>query len=159
MRPFLLILFTCLFAMMSAAENAGAPDEAEVKARTVAISKSLRCVVCQSESIHDSNAPLAADMRALVERRVRAGDSDAQVRDYFQVRYGDYVLMRPPLKASTILLWLGPLALVVLGAGWFFIRMRTKPTAGSPGLERMSDADTARVQAALSGTNGDEDQL
>jgi cytochrome c-type biogenesis protein CcmH len=137
---------------------APAPDEAVIRARTEAISKSLRCVVCQSESIHDSNAPLAADMRRQVETMVREGESDEAIRAFFQARYGDYVLMRPPVQGNTWLLWFGPLALVVIGLAWLWWRARrgAVSTGPEPAANTMSDEDRARVQAALSGSDDNE---
>ena len=73
-------------------------DEAEIDARTEAVSKTLRCVVCQNQSIYDSNAPLAEDMRRMVRKRIEAGDTDDEAREYLRNLYGDYVLMSPPLQ-------------------------------------------------------------
>lgn len=121
-------------------------DPALVAMRTEAVSKTLRCVVCQNQSIYDSNAPLAQDMRRLVRKRVIAGDSDAEVRDYLRYRYGDYVLMSPPLQWNTLLLWGAPLGLVVVGLIWFVARRR--PAAPAPDAA-ISEADRARIAAAL----------
>ncbi|MCF6292764.1 MAG: cytochrome c-type biogenesis protein CcmH [Robiginitomaculum sp.] len=85
----------------------------EQRAREV--SKNLRCVVCQNQSIDDSNAELAADMRKLVRARIVAGDSNEQVTQYIVDRYGSFVLLRPPLKRSTFALWFGPLGFVLVG--------------------------------------------
>ena len=123
-------------------------EEAEiVDTRTEAISKTLRCVVCQNQSIYDSNAPLAEDMRRLVRKRVEAGDSDDEVRDYLRDRYGDYVLMTPPLQMNTILLWAGPLILFVFGSFWYMRRVRTAPPAPAP--QDLTEQDRARIAAAL----------
>jgi cytochrome c-type biogenesis protein CcmH len=86
----------------------------EARART--IGAELRCVVCQNQSIDDSDAALASDLRVILRQRLLAGDSDRQARDYIVKRYGDYVLLDPPFKPDTLLLWLGP-ALVVVGGG------------------------------------------
>lgn len=84
------------------------------------VGKSLRCVVCQNQSIEESNAPLAADMRTLVRERLAAGQTRDQVIAYMTDRYGNFVLMQPPFQADTFLLWLAPLALLIGGAwGWF----------------------------------------
>ena len=80
------------------------------------ISKHLRCLVCQNQSIDDSNADLARDLRILVRERLMAGDSDQQAIDFIVARYGDFVLLKPPVKEETLPLWLGPFALFVLGA-------------------------------------------
>ncbi|MEL7108604.1 MAG: cytochrome c-type biogenesis protein [Pseudomonadota bacterium] len=143
-----------LAALLLSAWGAQAQDEAQpasivedVDERTEAISKTLRCVVCQNQSIYDSNAPLAEDMRRLVRKRVEAGDTDDEAREYLRNLYGDYVLMSPPLQMNTILLWTGPLLLVLLGGVWFVFRLRQDgPSEQVP----LSDEDRARVAAALS---------
>ncbi|VAW02098.1 Cytochrome c heme lyase subunit CcmL [hydrothermal vent metagenome] len=96
----------------------------EQRAREV--SKQLRCVVCQNQSIDGSNAPLAADMRRLVRQRLQAGDSNQQVIDYIVDRYGNFVLLRPPLNQNTLALWLGPLGFVVFGILIFWRTSRQK---------------------------------
>ncbi|MBO6689186.1 MAG: DsbE family thiol:disulfide interchange protein [Henriciella sp.] len=127
-------------------ENIVLTDLDLIGARTEAVSKTLRCVVCQNQSIYDSNAPLAQDMRRLVRKRVVAGDSDEEVRDYMRYRYGDYVLMSPPLQLNTFLLWLVPLALVLVGGIWFVLRGRNAaPTVD----DALTEADRNRVAAAL----------
>jgi len=140
-----------LCAAPLAAQDAAAPNAAEIEGRTETISKTLRCVVCQNQSIYDSNAPLAEDMRKLVKKRVEAGDSDDEVREYLRDRYGDYVLMSPPLQTNTILLWAGPAILVLLGGLWFLLRLRRQPVASKADL---SDEDRARIAAALSDEGG-----
>lgn len=127
-------------------ENIVLTDLDLIGARTETVSKTLRCVVCQNQSIYDSNAPLAQDMRRLVRKRVVAGDSDEEVRDYMRYRYGDYVLMSPPLQLNTFLLWLAPLALVLVGGIWFVLRGRT---ATPPVDDTLTEADRNRVAAAL----------
>ena len=127
-------------------ENIVLTDLDLIGARTETVSKTLRCVVCQNQSIYDSNAPLAQDMRRLVRKRVVAGDSDEEVRDYMRYRYGDYVLMSPPLQLNTFLLWLAPLALVLFGGIWFVLRGRNAaPTVD----DTLTEADRNRVAAAL----------
>ena len=121
-------------------------DPELIAMRTEAVSKTLRCVVCQNQSIYDSNAPLAQDMRRLVRKRVIAGDTDDEARAYLRSSYGDYVLMTPPLQLNTILLWLAPL-LLMLGGGWWFMKRRRE---GQPAANQtMSAEDAARVRAAL----------
>lgn len=85
------------------------------EARAKNLQKDLRCLVCQNQSIDDSNAPLARDLRILLRERIAAGDSDAAALDYLVARFGDWVLLKPPFKAGTYVLWLGPFALL-LGA-------------------------------------------
>lgn len=121
-------------------------DPELISARTEAVSKTLRCVVCQNQSIYDSTAPLAVDMRRLVRKRVIAGDDDAEAREYLRHRYGDYVLMRPPLQLNTVLLWGAPLVLTLVGGLWFVLRRRrADPVVAA----EISDADRARIAAAL----------
>ena len=144
-----LVLILSIFWVGAAlAQDEPALETEIVDTRTEAISKTLRCVVCQNQSIYDSNAPLAEDMRRLVRKRVEAGDSDDQVRDYLRDRYGDYVLMTPPFQLNSVFLWIGPLILFGLGALWYVLRLRRKPQNAAPEL---SDAARARVAAALNG--------
>ena len=109
MKALFLGLVLCLAAVSAGAVN---PDEMlddpALEARAREISKGLRCLVCQNQSIDDSDADLARDLRVLVRERLAAGDSDGQVIGYVVSRYGDFVLMRPPFKAATYALWLGP---------------------------------------------------
>lgn len=98
------------------------PDEvladSVLEARARALSHQLRCLVCQNQSIDDSDAPLARDLRLLVRERLVAGDSDSQVTEFLVARFGDFVLLKPPFKGSTLLLWIAPLLL--LGGGIAF---------------------------------------
>lgn len=95
-------------------------SEVEVETRAKEVGRSLRCVVCQNQSIDESDAPLAADMRKLVRTRLKEGDSNAEVIDYMQERYGDYVLLKPPVQANTYILWFLPFVLLLGVLGWFF---------------------------------------
>jgi cytochrome c-type biogenesis protein CcmH len=94
------------------------------EARAREISKSLRCPVCQSESIDESNAQIAQDLRVLVRERIVAGDTNEQAIAFIHARYGDYVLMKPPVKARTLLLWIGPLLFLALGGAAVFAIVR-----------------------------------
>jgi cytochrome c-type biogenesis protein CcmH len=106
--------------IVSVAAHAVEPKEMladpALEARARAVSKALRCVVCQNETIDESNAELAHDMRLMVRARIAAGDTNKQVLDYMVDRYGDFVLLKPRFTGETILLWLGPLLVLVLGA-------------------------------------------
>jgi cytochrome c-type biogenesis protein CcmH len=95
-------------------------SDAEIEARAKEVGRSLRCVVCQNQSIDESDAPLAADMRKLVRTRLREGDSNAEVIDYMQDRYGDYVLLKPPVQTNTYILWFLPFLLLLGALAWFF---------------------------------------
>jgi len=109
------------------------PDEMlanpQLEARARDISKELRCLVCQNESIDDSNADLAKDLRILVRKRLVAGDTDRQVIDFIVSRYGEFVLLKPRLEMRTLLLWAFPFAVLAIGAGFLaFSRRRTAET-------------------------------
>jgi cytochrome c-type biogenesis protein CcmH len=135
-------LLAALLIALSAALPARAaitPDEVladpalEMRAR--ALTKQLRCLVCQNQSIDDSNATLARDLRRLVRERLAAGDSDAAVLAYLQARYGDFVLLRPPVKSTTWLLWFGPGVLLVAAGAFVLLRARRRqaaPVAAAP---------------------------
>ena len=140
------MLLLCLFSA-AIAQEISADEQAEIDTRTEEISKTLRCVVCQNQSIYDSNAPLAEDMRNLVRKRVEAGDSNDEAREYLRARYGDYVLMSPPLQMNTVLLWTGPLFLVAIGLVWFVMRLRSARRMPAPAA--LSEADKARIFEAL----------
>lgn len=153
MRQILTILLCGITLALSAAAQNGELSEAEIQLRTERISKTLRCVVCQNQSIYDSNAPLAADMRRLVEQRVRAGDNDDEVRDFLREPYGDFILMRPPVQTNTFLLWFSPVALVLGALLWFFFR--PKVVNSGPGEIDISDSERHRLQDFL-GADHDE---
>jgi cytochrome c-type biogenesis protein CcmH len=143
----LILLLGLLAAVPAFAVN---PDERladpALEARARALSQELRCLVCQSESIDDSNADLAHDLRVLVRERLKAGDSDADVLAYLRARYGDYVLLKPPIERATWVLWFGPgavLLLIVAGIGLVARRWRTVvPTPLDPD-------ERARLEALL----------
>src|SRR6266849_1819480 len=90
--------------------------DAALEARARALSKELRCLVCQNQSIDDSAAPLARDLRILVRERLKAGDGDQQVLDFLVARYGEFVLLKPRFEGQTALLWLMPVVILVIGA-------------------------------------------
>jgi cytochrome c-type biogenesis protein CcmH len=126
------------------------PDEIlkdpTLEARARALSQELRCMVCQNQSIDDSDAPLAKDLRVLVRERLTAGDSDSQVIDFLVARYGEFVLLKPRLSAHTLLLWLAPFA-VLLIAAFAFIAARRRSTVAA--LDRLTPDEEARINALL----------
>jgi cytochrome c-type biogenesis protein CcmH len=104
-----------------------------LEARARELSRELRCQVCQNQSIDDSNAPLAADLRRVVRERLEAGDSDRAVLAFVADRYGDYVLMRPPVRPATYALWFGPAVVLALGAlGAATYMRRRRPASDAP---------------------------
>lgn len=129
--------FLCATVLSASAAFAVQPDEIlpdpGLEARARALSSDLRCLVCQNQSIDDSNAPLARDLRLLVRERLKAGDDDRAVMNFVVARYGDFVLLKPPFKLSTLALWAAPL-IVLLSAIWFAVsagaRRRGMPDAG-----------------------------
>lgn len=104
------------FALCAAAQTGPEklPD-ARQEARAVALQRELRCVVCQGESLDESNAPLAGDLRRLIRAMIARGKTDTQIENYLVARYGDFVLMKPPLGPETYLLWFGPLVVLAIG--------------------------------------------
>jgi len=120
------------------------PDAAQ-EARARAISKDLRCVVCQNQSIDDSDAPLARDLRLLVREQIAKGRSDAEVRDYVVARYGNFVLLKPPVEGDTLLLWAGPFAVLIMGGLGIALWQRRKPVAATPADAPLSDAERAEL--------------
>jgi len=124
------------FVLATSAALAVMPDEmlkdSGLEARARAISQNLRCLVCQNQSIDDSDAALAKDLRIIVRERLTAGDTDGQVMDYVVKRYGNYVLLKPPFQIDTALLWLLPfvLLIVALGSAWAYLHQQPTPEEG-----------------------------
>jgi cytochrome c-type biogenesis protein CcmH len=122
------------------------PDPAlEARART--LSRELRCMVCQNQSIDDSDAPLAHDLRVLVRDRLKAGDSDSQVIDFLVARYGEFVLLKPRFEWYTAPLWLAPLALLLIGGAtlWVALRRRRAIGAGPEVAAPLNEQERARL--------------
>lgn len=148
------VLFALALGMLSLPALAADPSEMlkdpALETRAENLGKELRCLVCQSESIEDSNADLAKDLRIIVREQIQSGKSDVEVKKFVVDRYGDYVLLRPPFKATTLVLWLGPFAFFVLGlvAVWAFYRRRgasQNPAAPAP----LTEAEKRRLDALL----------
>ncbi len=146
-------ILLALVALPALAPTAWAvePDEMlkdpALEARARIIGRALRCVVCQNQSIDDSNAEVAHDMRRAVRDRLTAGDSDQRVYDFMVARYGDYVLLEPPFKAGTLVLWLGaPLVLLVAGGALLLAARRRRAIVSPPPL---SAEESAKLSALL----------
>jgi cytochrome c-type biogenesis protein CcmH len=116
-----------------------------LEARARAISQELRCLVCQNESIDESNAPLAHDLRVLVRKRLVAGDTDRQVLNYIVARYGVFVLLDPPFEPLTWVLWLGPAVLVVGAGAVLLLRARQRNLDAAPALTSEENARAATL--------------
>ena len=128
------------FGQGSEVKNADAATEQRLKH----LAEELRCLVCQNQTIADSNASLAVDLRSQIRSQISAGRSDGEIRDYMVQRYGDFVLYRPPFKASTAVLWLGPVILLVVGAlvfGVLLRRRRALPAAEQPSAKRRAEIE------------------
>jgi len=149
------VVFFVLTALAGAAwsgEAAPAAEDPALERRVMALSAELRCLVCQNQSLADSNAPLAVDLRNQVREKMRAGMSEDEIVDFMVARYGDFVLFRPPFKLTTALLWLGPLLLLVAGLAALFYRlMRRRET---PATE-LTEAERERARTLLSGRGRD----
>jgi len=153
----ILLVFVCWICLATSA-YAVQPDEImsdpvkESRARD--LSRELRCMVCQNQSIDDSEAPLARDLRLLVRERIAAGDSDAQVIDFLVERYGEFVLLKPRLERHTLLLWLLP-PLALAGGGlalWMQSRRRAKPAeAEDLSLSQLTAEEEARLERLMAG--------
>ena len=140
------------FAVMAPAAWAVMPDEVlsdpALEARARALSLELRCLDCQNQSIDDSSAPLARDLRLVVRERLLAGGSDAEVITYLSKRYGSFVLLKPPFNAETLPLWLGPGVILLLAGGIFIFYLRRGPSAPETLPQQLTE-DEIRQLAAL----------
>jgi cytochrome c-type biogenesis protein CcmH len=150
-----LILVIALVAL-APASFAVQPDERladpVLEARARALSEEIRCLVCQNQSIDDSEADLAHDLRVIVRERIKAGDSDEAVLAFLVARYGDYVLLKPPVKPSTYPLWFGPIVILGIGAlGAALYLRRRRPSANAL---QLSSAEETRL-SHLMGDGGD----
>ena len=148
------VLFVLALLLAPGLARAVQPDEIlsdpalETRART--ISEGLRCLVCQNQSIDDSAAPLARDLRLLVRERLKAGDSDQAVQDYLVARYGDFVLLKPPFKLDTALLWTAPFLVLIVGAATILLRRRVTLPPG----QALSAEEKARIDALTGDRTG-----
>jgi cytochrome c-type biogenesis protein CcmH len=148
MKRYVALVFTLLLTSSVAWAGEAAPSAPDpaLEKRVMAISEELRCLVCQNQSLADSHADLAIDLKNQVREKLKQGMSERQIVDYMVERYGDFVLYRPPLKATTFLLWFGPFALLVAGLIGLFVRLARR---GGSAPEALSDADHARATALL----------
>jgi cytochrome c-type biogenesis protein CcmH len=145
----LLLLAVALPA--SAGEAAPVAADVALEKRVMAISEELRCLVCQNQTIADSNAPLAVDLRHEVREKLAAGMSERDILDFMVARYGDFVLYRPPVKTTTMLLWFGPPLLLALGLGLF---LRTVLRRRSSAMTPLNTDEQARAAALLKNQEG-----
>src|SRR5476649_1005534 len=148
MRKLLALVYGLILAGSVLAKEAppAVPDPALEK-RAMALAEELRCLVCQNQTIADSHAELAIDLKNQIREKLKAGMSEEQILQFMVARYGDFVLYRPPVKATTVPLWFGPFALLFAAlAGLFYYLLRRRR---STPLQSLSQAEQARVQALL----------
>jgi cytochrome c-type biogenesis protein CcmH len=151
----LLALAVISFTPAQAVEPDEVLDDPKLEQRARDISKGLRCVVCQNESIDASNADLAKDLRLLVRERLVAGDSDAEAVDYIVARYGEFVLLEPRFAPHTYLLWLAPLALLLFGLLLALRLFRGRAAGARQSPQPLSEAERARLDRLLSDPGAD----
>jgi len=159
-RLWLRLLLACLVALGPPAMAATNPDEIlqdpvlEQRARDLA--KELRCLVCQNQSIDDSDADLARDLRRVVREQLVAGRSDAEIIDYLTARYGDFVLLKPPVKPATWGLWFGPALVLVIAAAGIFVYVRRRRRGEDAPPAPLSAEERARLERLLRGAESPE---
>jgi len=141
----ILLMLACHGLMAN--EAAPLAEDPVVEQRLIGISEEMRCLVCQNESLAGSRSDLANDLRAQIRTMIRAGKSDAEIRQYMVDRYGDFVLYRPPVKPTTWLLWLGPFTILLIGIIGLFMYLRKR----NIGMDRgtLSDDENRRLDALL----------
>jgi cytochrome c-type biogenesis protein CcmH len=147
-----LVILLTLFAVPAAAvEPDEMLDDPKLEQRARDISAGLRCMVCQNQSIDDSNAGLARDLRILVRERLTAGDTDQQVIKFLVDRYGEFVLLKPSFSDHNLILWLSPFAVLIVGAGalWGVIRRRAVKVGSQP-VDSLSEAERKRLKSLIS---------
>jgi cytochrome c-type biogenesis protein CcmH len=153
-RHLLASFLFCALTAISAPSQAVEPSEVladpalETRARN--LGRHLRCVVCQNQSIDDSNAPLARDLRVLLRERLKAGDTDEAANDYIVARYGNFVLLKPPVQINTLLLWFGPGIVFILAllAYWTLVRKRPEKSADDAS-QTLTAAEREELQSIL----------
>jgi cytochrome c-type biogenesis protein CcmH len=141
------LLLLAAIASTAAREAPPAADDPVLEQRLMTLSAELRCLVCQNQSLADSHADLAVDLRNQIREQMRAGKSDAEIRAWLTQRYGDFVLYRPPVKASTVLLWFGPFVLLALAVALLvvYLRRRRREVSRPP----LTDEERARAEALI----------
>jgi cytochrome c-type biogenesis protein CcmH len=147
MSALLLALVVLLPGLAGAVEPGERLSDPALEARARDLSRTLRCLVCQNESIDDSNADLARDIRVVLRERLTAGDTNEQAQRFLVDRYGDFVLLQPPLKTATMLLWFGPALVLAVGAVATAVTLRRRPRQPPPAP--LTEAERRRVAELL----------
>jgi cytochrome c-type biogenesis protein CcmH len=151
MKTLLAAILTCLLTFAFLPAGAVEPDEImadqKLEARARALSAQLRCMVCQNESIDESGADLARDLRLLVRERLKAGDTDEQIRLFLVQRYSDFILLKPPVKPETWLLWSAPFLILLMGGIFILVARRQHPGQATP--DSLTAAEEEKLDAML----------
>jgi cytochrome c-type biogenesis protein CcmH len=153
-RAFISAGFAASLFFMAATASAQAPNDAALDARLKTLSEELRCLVCQNQTLADSTAPLAEDLRREVRELAQQGKTDAEIKQYLVARYGDFVLYKPPVKPTTWILWFGPFAFLVGGGLIWFVVLRRRRRGGSddnepPATGQVGDEQAERARRLL----------
>ncbi|OWW19511.1 cytochrome c-type biogenesis protein [Noviherbaspirillum denitrificans] len=155
MRKLLFILLLAVSTLSAQAKEAAlASDNPELEKRVMALSEELRCLVCQNQTLADSHAELAMDLKQQVREKLSSGMTNQQVVDYMVERYGDFVMYRPPMKSTTFLLWVGPFALLI-GGILVLVRKLSRRQANQ---SEVPDTDLKRAASLLEGANETKDK-
>ena len=144
-KVLMLLLLLILGGIAHAKEAVPVAEDPVVERRAMALAEELRCLVCQNQSLADSNAELAMDLKNQIRDKVKRGESDREIVDYMVARYGDFVLYRPPLKATTLMLWFGPLILLATGLAVLFYRLARRRKITEVELTEAERARAARL--------------
>ena len=150
------LLLACALPLAQAADAPLVAEDPALEARVVALTEELRCLVCQNQSLADSHAELAVDLKNQIREKLRQGMSEREIIDYMVERYGDFVLYRPPVKTTTWLLWFGPLLLLAIGFTVLFVKLRQRKRALAE-VPELSAEQHARAASLLS-ENAREDR-
>ena len=152
-KLFFSFLLMLLLPLAHAGEALPTADDVALEKRVMAVSEELRCLVCQNQTIADSHAELAIDLRNQVREKLQQGMSEKEIVDFMVVRYGDFVLYRPQMKSSTMLLWFGPFVLLVLALGFLVLKLRQRRSAMRQEEAALSADEHAQVASLLSETD------
>ena len=147
MQATFLVLLLAFGSWAHAGEEAPVAADPALEERVTAVASELRCLVCQNQTLADSNAPLAVDLRNQIRERMREGASERDIIGFMAERYGDFVLYRPPFKVTTLLLWLGPIALMIAGLAALYYRLARRRREVAK--RELSGEERARAAALL----------
>ena len=140
MKPRLLFALLLILPLLAMAEAKPLADDPAVEARLKSLSQELRCLVCQNQTLADSAAPLAEDLRQEIREQIAKGLSDKEITDYLVARYGNFVRYRPPVESQTLLLWVGPLLLLIAGFTTLWLTLRRRNALLPDDIEEGEDA-------------------